>query len=319
MNMMERIREIARNAAAADIFSHMASEEGSKKLYEQLRSLPDDALDTMAKLSGVPENQFHIHRSMARGEPNEFIEELSKIDELLKTGDIILMAGTSDGSKKLIQAQRLLYSKAKSSHVALIHADFICIDAMPESGVTNRVISDVLMNVEIDWRVIRHKKMQPESRERIARACVFYLYQPYKIRPSKKALAEYSYCSELARKVYDNTGLGKTSISSRAIISPADFDKLVDEHPQWIDVTECVRPAINFCSKYPELVKVSAKLFIDGLKLNESRFSERTALLERVAADLVAGKISREKASKIKKSIKDIEQNLNHSFWNVRR
>jgi hypothetical protein len=53
--------------------------------------------------------------------------------------------------------------------------------------------------------------------------------------------------------------------------------------------------------------------------MDKSRFSERTAILERVSADLRAGKISREKALKIRKSIKEIEQNLNHSFWNVQR
>jgi hypothetical protein len=31
-------------------------------------------------------------------------------------------------------------------------------------------------------------------------------------------------------------------------------------------VTDTVRPAIEFCQNYPELVQVSTKLFIDGLK-----------------------------------------------------
>ena len=51
-------------------------------------------------------------------------------------GDVILMTGTSNSSKALAKSQKPFYLKARSSHVALVHADFICIDAMPGALVT---------------------------------------------------------------------------------------------------------------------------------------------------------------------------------------
>jgi hypothetical protein len=313
------LKEISRNAAVAGIFNVMASSEKSRRLHQGLRGLPDDALDMMAGLSGVPAHHFHIHRAMVRGEENVFMEELGRVDGLLQTGDIILMTGKGLSSQALAGLQKATYIRARSSHVALIHADFVCIDAMPKIGASNRIISEVLSNAENDWRVIRCKALQSKSRDTIARACVFFLAQPYKILPSKSSAKTYSYCSELARKIYSESKIGGVAIPDNVIIKPADFDRLADGHPQWADVTELVRPAVDFCAKYPELVKISAKLFIDGLKLNRKRFEERTVQLGEIRAAAKAGKISRDQAMEFTRRIKDIENNLNHTFWDVSR
>lgn len=319
MNEIEKLREAARNMAALDIFRHMASDEKANKLLEQLRSLPDGALNAMSKLSGLPDDQADIHLAMMRGEKNIFMEELGNVDGLLKTGDVILMTGTSSSSQALAKGQKAFYSEARSSHVALVHADFICIDAMPQLGASNRIISDVLSNVQVDWRVIRYRELQVEHEEIITRACVFYNAQPYKILPSRKSLKKHSYCSELARKVYSHTGITNSGIPNKIVIKPADFDRLADEQSQWLDVTETVRPAVDFCRKYPELVRVATKLFIDGLKLNRKRFEERTSQLASAQAAAKAGKISREQLLSVTRAIKEIENNLNNTFWDVTR
>lgn len=279
MIQIEQLKEAARNAAAAEIFGRMASEKASAQLLKQIRMLPDATLDGMAKVCGVPPEQFQIHRAVVRGEPNEFTEELGKVDGLLQVGDIILMTGKSLASQALAHVQKAIYRQARSSHVAMVHADFISIDAIPKIGVTNRIISEVLSDVEDNWRVIRHQGVKKQYLESIARACAFYLAQPYKILPSGKSAKKFSYCSELARKVYRDSRILDTGIPNNLVIKPANFDKLADHHQQWTDVTESVRPAVDFCRKYPELVRVSAKLFIDGLKLNRKRFEERTAAL----------------------------------------
>ncbi|OEZ98765.1 hypothetical protein DUPY_29450 [Duganella phyllosphaerae] len=310
---------MARNIAAAEIFSHMASKEKSQKLYDELKSQPDEMLDFMAKFSGIPEHHLSIHRAMVKGEDNPFTDGLKKVDGLFKTGDIILMKGKTENAEKLVRLQRKLYSNTRSSHVAIVHADFICIDAMPGIGVTNRLVHEILSDVEDNWRVIRPRNLDEHARQLITRACVFYLAQPYKILPSTKSAKTYSYCSELARKVYDNTGISTLGIPNNKIIKPSDFDKLADLQSQWVDVTEEIRPAVDFFRTYPELMKVASKLFVDGLKLNRQRFKERTESLKDIRLAAKAGKISREKMLELIKIIKEIENNMNHTFWDVSR
>ena len=308
MDINEKIKEVARNAAAAEIFSHMASEEKSNGLLNQLQALPDELLDVMAKVTGIPETQFHIHRSMVRGEKNVFTDGLESVDGLLQIGDIILMTGNSAESKALAKIQRAVYKKARSSHVALVHADFICIDATPKLGVSNRIISEVLFDASENWQVIRHQKLEPQNLDKISRACVYYLFQPYKILPSINSAKTYAYCSELARKIYKNSLVEDHGIPNNFIIKPANFDRLADNHPQWVDVTEKVRPAIDFCRQYPELLKVSSKLFIDGLKLNRKRFDDRADLILKIREDSKTGEVSRIKEIEITEYIKDMQK-----------
>lgn len=316
---MNKMREAARNAAAADIFSYMASEEKSNELLGQIKALPDTLLDLMARASGVPEEHFHIHRAMVRGKDNVFMKELEDVDGLLHVGDVILMTGNRDAAQSLVNLQKKTYPQARSSHVALVHADFVCIDAMPKLGASHRIISQVLSDVHDDWRIIRYKGLQERHRDSISRACTFYLAQPYKIWPSRKSAKNYAYCSELARKVYRDSNILGTGISNSPIIKPADFDRLADQHSEWQDVTEVARPAVEFCRKYPQLVLVASKLFIDGLKLNRQRFEDRKAEIAKLQLAAKHGLISREAAFKQIKLIRDIERDLHHTFWDVPR
>ena len=151
------LKDIARNTAAAEIFSVMSSEEKSKEAIDKIRSMSDAELDFMGKMSNVPDSQLSIFRSLMRGENNVLFEKLGGFENELKTGDLILVTGKSQSSKALVASQKPFYLKAKSSHVAVVHADFICVDAMPVPGVSNRLVSEVLADVEDDWRVIRFK------------------------------------------------------------------------------------------------------------------------------------------------------------------
>lgn len=316
---MREVMESIRNAAAADTFRQMNTEESSYALLQRSRAMPDAMLDLVARQNGVPEEQFPILQAMVRGEDNVFIEEMKEVGVLLQAGDLILMTGTAVSSQRLARAQKIAYAPGRSSHVAVVHADFVCIDAMPKVGVSNRIVSEVLLDAQPGWRVIRCAKVQPEHLDALTRACVFYLAQPYKILPSSKAMKNCSYCSELARKVYSHCGITGIGIPNAPLIMPVHFDRLADEHKQWIDVTDTVRPAIEFCIKYSGLVKIFAKLLIDGLKLNRSRFKERTDSIAGIRKASKAGKIPREAALKMIKEIRDIENDLNHTFWDVSR
>jgi len=237
------------------------------------------------------------------------------LDEWFQSGDLILMTG----NLAVAHAQKAVYKDARSSHIAIVHTDFICIDAIPKVGASNRVIPEVLADVEPGWRVIRHKSVGPENTDDIMRACAYYLAQPYKILPSKKSAKKFAYCSELARKVYRDIGVAGTGIPDARIIAPAHFDQLADGHPNWVGVTDSLRPAVEFCQKYPEILRATAKLFIEGLKLNRSRFEERAELLTKIQVLAKAGKISKEDAQATVAQIREIERNMNHTFWDVPR
>ena len=312
---LDQMRQNARHAAAANIFATMASETKSEQLLAQLRGQTDAQIDLSARFEGIPAEQIEIYRAMVRGQDNAFMEELSQVDGLLQAGDIILCTGETFGAKIITKGQRYVYENARSSHVALVHADYVCVDAMPSAGVTNRLVSDVLTKVQPDWRVIRCKKLGPEHIDSVYRACAFYLAQPYKILPSKKPMKAASYFSELARKVFLHTGITGIGIPNDSVLSPGRFDALADNHPEWEDVTDQVRPAIEFCMRYPELMKVSSRLMIEGLKLNRKRFEERKEQIKQIQFWASRKKITKEKAKELIKTIREIENNMNHKFW----
>lgn len=308
-----------RSAALSDVLRTMNSEEESQKMLAVIRALPDEIWDAEAKKAGVPEDQWPLHRAMIRGEPNAFMDELDTVDGLLKPGDIILM--TNPASMKLVRGQQaLFYKRTRSSHVALIHADFVCIDSMPVAGVTNRIVSELLHPAGDDWRVIRCDRVT--DRDAIMQACAYYLAQPYRVLPSKFSAKSYSYCSELARKVYVRCGVIDVGIPNDYVIAPAHFDMLADDvagSTHWQDVTESVRPAVEFCRKYEGLVNISVRLFIDGLQLNRKRYVQRTETLKKIEQLERSGKLSKEKATEARQSIQAMEGKMNHKFWDVRR
>lgn len=312
---MKKLHEIARNSAAAEIFKIMGSDQKSKEILDQIKALTDEQLDTMADISGIPDAQKLIHRALIRGDDNELIQKLKAFEYKLETGDVILMTGTSIKSKILANSQKTSYIKARSSHVALVHADFICIDATPKVGVTNRLVSQILSDVEDDWRVIRFNCVDEKNHETIQKVCAYYLAQPYMILPSKKPAKKFSYCSELARKVYLDSDIQNCRIPKNIIIKPCDFDRIADNSNDWTDVTERVRPFIEFCKEYEPLLKVISKLFIDGFKLNRARSEERKNAIRTIKMATANGNIPIEKASDMIKVIHQTEKSMNFKFW----
>lgn len=315
----DSLRTAIRFEALGDVLRRMNSDDLSQEMLAKIRGRSDQSLDAEAKHAGVPQGQWPLYRAMIRGEPNAFMDELEAVDGLFKPGDIVLM--TNPVSMGLVTGQKkTLYKDARSSHVALIHADFVCIDAMPGVGVTNRVVSKLLQPAGDDWRVIRCDQIT--DTDAIMQACGYYLAQPYLVFPSKLSAKSYAYCSELARKVYARCGVKDVGIPDDYVIAPAHFDKLADGVaglPHWQDITETVRPAVEFCSKYEALVDISVRLFIEGLLLNRKRYEERAEWLKQIKQQERFGKISNEKAAELRAQIQSIENKMNHTFWDVRR
>jgi len=77
---MDQIQKIARKMATSNVLRTMASPERSEQLLTSIRALSDNALDAMAALDGIPEEQYPIFRAHIRGEPNPFLEEVGAVD-----------------------------------------------------------------------------------------------------------------------------------------------------------------------------------------------------------------------------------------------
>ncbi|HFE8665148.1 TPA: YiiX/YebB-like N1pC/P60 family cysteine hydrolase [Acinetobacter baumannii] len=313
--------EYNRNLAAADIFKIIGSEKESQELINRLKGFSDQQLNFLARLSNIPNEQINIYKDFVKGNDNEFTKEITKFDanKILRPGDIILMTGTSSQSKILVKAQKPFYLKAKSSHVAIVQSEIVCVDALPKVGVSMRPIMDVLSDVEPNWRVIRFNEINETYHDNILKACAFYVMQPYQIKPKKKPGKDFSYCSELARKIFLDLKLENTGIPNNTIVKPCNFDRLADNVNNWTDVTHEVRDFVEFCRKYDAIFRSMCKLQIDGIKLNQFRYKQRREILRSYKTRVSRGLLSQENYLEIKEEIQKIESNMNFQFWNFKK
>lgn len=315
---MEDLKHQIKMQVTANIFRNMGMEDAGAKVIAQFKSMPDTQLDMFGTYAGIKKDHLPIYRKLTRGEENDFTEKLKSFKDELKTGDIILVTGTSNSSKILVNLQKTAYSKARSSRVVIVQADFICIDAMPKIGVGLKLIPEVLNDVQDDWRIIRFKGLQEKDSEIISKTCAYYIYQPYVILPKKKPAKKFSYCSELARKIFVDSKIKNTGIPNNAIIKPCDFDKIADQNSQWLDVTDSVKPYVEFCKEYEGILNFIAKSFIQGIELNRQRFAQRRKVKERISKMHKKGLISPSGAAQIKNKIDSLEKSLNYNFWDYR-
>lgn len=315
MSEDKKLKDQIRNAVTAKHIQQMSEPGYEQKAIAQMQSRTDAELDLFAKMMGFPTEQYPIYRDMMRGKDNEFHQKFDAIQDQLEIGDIILVTGKAVRSKVLAASQKVFYANARASHVVVVHADFLCIDSAP-GGVSNRTIIEVLENVEANWRVIRLKSLTDEQRDVMLKKCAYYLQQPYMILPNKKPMKNYSYCSELARKIYVDCNIQDTFIPKSAVVKPCDFDRLADLGMAWEDVTEKVRPFIEFSIEYKAFVNMIARIFVNGLKLNQSRSDERAELVKLVQGVANKGKIPQETATDLLTKIKTVDSKMNYQFWN---
>jgi hypothetical protein len=312
---VDKLKHQIKMQATANVFQTMGKEGAGHKVIEQFKSMPDAQLNMFGSYAGIKDEHLSIYRKLTRGEENEFTEKLKTFKDELKTGDIILVTGTSNSSKILASLQKTVYSNARSSHVVIVQADFICIDAMPKIGVSLKLIPEVLNDVKDDWRIIRFKGLKEKDNEVLGKTCAYYIKQPYVILPKRKPAKKFSYCSELARKVYIDSKIKNTGIPNNTIIKPCDFDKIADQNSQWLDITDSVKPYIEFCREYEDILKFISKSFTQGIDLNRQRFSERRKTKESISKMHKKGEISSSGAAQIKNKIESLEKSLNYKFW----
>ncbi len=315
MKITHELIEHLKNQTRADVFRVMAQPGAQEKAFEQLAAQSDETLNSIGRVAGIPEQQLPIFRAQFRGTDNEFTTGLLAFAGKLQPGDIVLMTGTSLKSRALAASQKAVYPWARSSHVGIMHAELVCIDAIPGVGVSNRLLTEVLHGTADDWRVIRFNDVDDSVHEGILKRCAYYLQQPYKIRPSRESAKSFSYCSELARKVLSDCKVRDTGIPKKLFIQPGHFDRLADSQKTCKDITESIRPHIEFLIKYERMFKWLIKPFVDGLDLNRSRFADRANFNSFLRDQEVKGRISPRKLAKLKQGIKETEGKLNFKFW----
>ncbi|OYT76824.1 YiiX/YebB-like N1pC/P60 family cysteine hydrolase [Pseudomonas sp. PGPPP2] len=315
MKGLEELAEEVRNMARADVLKLMADEGKTAKAFEDLAAAPDESIDFVARMSGVPEHQFPVYRAMVRREENEYSSKIAELSVILQTGDVILVTGKKFKSKALVAAQTPFYSKARASHVAMVHANVVCIDANMGIGVKHHTIAEVLSNVEDNWRIIRFNTVTDEHRERMLLRSAYYLQQPYSIRPINGAGAKFSYCSELVNKIYRDSGVRSIKVSKGVMVNPCHFDRLADKGEVCQDITESVRPFAPFFREYKEMIAMQAHAMVAGLKLNRYRDKQRKELLAEAQAQAKAGNLPHETLVKLAQGIQNLESKMNFRFW----
>lgn len=243
----------------------------------------------------------------------EFFEALKSIAGVFQAGDVFLTCGNSDKSRSLVFSQKLLYRHVQSSHVFMVLADYVGVDANPGVGVKVRTILSLLSGAADNWRAIRLRELSAEGRDELYKRCVYYLNQPYKIKPSPYKLNENSYCSELIRKVYSDLSLVNTDIPNGWLIAPAHFDRIADDpNSYWEDVTEPAKEAVKVLRDYEPQAEAYFSIMDNGLQLNRGRFDDRRSVV-----NILRGVLSEKSIEELESEMMDLESNLRHNFWDV--
>ena len=103
------------------------------------------------------------------------------------------------------------------------------------------------------------------------------------------------------------------------VIKPCDFDRIAEQVKDWTDITEQVRPFIAFVQEHEAIYKMISKAFIDGLKLNRSRYEDRIKMIRNVRAMEKIGSITPKRANELVQQSHETEKRLHYSFWDFPR
>jgi hypothetical protein len=230
----------------------------------------------------------------------------------LRTGDLLLITG--EFSQSLINAQKLFIPTTESSHIALVHAETLCIDANPRLGVQNRFLLDLVNSTKTNWRAIRKRSLTSHEKERLLVAAPYFLFQSYLIHPSEKIGKSKSYCSELARKVFHRANV-EISVPESGLVMPGHFDLLQQQCEQWEDITVAAREWVAFVEQNEEELRGHTGSIIKGLKLNRRRFLDRDDLRKKLKKD--KKNLSPDGYAKAKEILHQIDRDVKFKFWDV--
>lgn len=154
-------------------------------------------------------------------------------------GDVMLVTGEGKLSSSLVATQKIIYPKARSSHVEFSLGDGIFIHSTGDKGVHLTLLVDEDVACNSRWRVIRHKSIVEEcsATENLQKSAMFFYAQDYNKVFMGSGNDYSSFCSELVAKAYDKAEMEILGGKSPSKVTPAHFDKEADTLENWVDVT----------------------------------------------------------------------------------
>lgn len=162
-----------------------------------------------------------------------------------RAGDVLLVRGTTSKSQVLVNSQKLLYTKARSSHVLLGLGDGTFIHATGDGGVHLTFLLDELAQVQDDWRVVRLASLTPEQRNALQVAGLHFLRQGYNKKFFGPEQENSSFCSELVAKAFRKADVEIFDGKRAGMVTPASFDRAADSRGNWLDVSSMYRNQLS--------------------------------------------------------------------------
>jgi len=159
-------------------------------------------------------------------------------DAFPRVGDVLLVRGAGKKSSTIVGAQKVLYQRARSSHVALCLGGGAFIHSTAASGVHIEFFPAILSESQSNWTVLRLKALDGAGREKLFSAANYFLEQGYNRGFMLPENATSSFCSEFAAKAYRQAGFEIISGKKPSQVFPADFDREADGSEEWLDVTD---------------------------------------------------------------------------------
>lgn len=174
----------------------------------------------------------------------------------MQIGDVLLVTGTNKISPALVIAQKALYSRAISSHVALSLGDGVFIHATGDKGVHLTLITDELDSCKPGWKVVRLKHLTAAQRDEVMKAALFFLRQGYNAIFMGAGNDSSSFCSELVAHSFAKANIHLFGERLPSKVAPAHFDEQVDVGEHWIDVTDEYKVLCGTIRKEPDMFRL---------------------------------------------------------------
>ena len=212
---------------------------------------------------------------------SEVQQQYLAIHNQLNIGDIILVTGSKKPSKWLVNAQKLYYKKAQSSHVMIHIGDGVIIHATTGKGVHFSPLLEELNDCEKTWRVLRNKSLAGIDENNLLRSSLRFFNQKYNIKfleaPEEGSdinNTESSFCSELASKFFESLDIRIADHLERKVF-PCDFDQFFDSisiNSDWINITEIYKEILTLPCQDEYLISCKAAIAHMSLMLMKRQY-----------------------------------------------
>ncbi len=228
------------------------------------------------------------------------------------------MCGDAKHSEYLATAQKLLYKRAKSSHVLFSFGDGAFVHSTTNGGVDFAFYENVLKDCKDGWRVIRLKGLTAEQRAAMMKESIYLIDQAYNYRFFLKSNESSSFCSELVAKIFESAGVNLFG-KETGTVTPADFDRAADGDESWEDVTTGYREEFEEIAKDPFIHRFGYSTLVASVRKRQLMMRSTDKLFDGFKLLVDNGGIRKEFFDKAVAMEKEFREKKNISFWNEKQ